>query len=235
MLKRYKIKHIFLLIILLFSFSSCDFTTAEQNFMKANEYADNKNYKRAIIELNKAISKKRNYRRALFNRALYKNEINDLSGAFKDYKEIIGFTNCTECGYQIAVILNKNKQYESAIEVLNSTLKTKGVVEHDAIFNPNIQFFNDDSDSDYNVNEENIYFERGLSHLKSKHYKKAISDFNKTNEFEYYKNEGYYNIGEAFLGLKDTIRACENYQKSAELKNKEAMIRINEFCNESIN
>ncbi len=52
--------------------------------------------------------------------------------------------------------------------------------------------------------------------------------------FIFYKNQGYYNIGEAYLGLKDTIKACENYKQSEKLKNKDAKKRMLEICNEDI-
>ncbi len=156
----------FLISILLIS---CDFTTAGQNFKISNKYTERKEFIRAITELDKAIKK---YRRALFNRAIYKTEIKDISGAIENYKNILSFTNCTECGYRLAIIFNNDKQYKRAIGLLNATLKTKGIVKHDNIFNPNLQFFNDDSD--YNISEEDVYFERGLAYLKAKQFKRQL-------------------------------------------------------------
>ncbi|MFY7669457.1 tetratricopeptide repeat protein [Tenacibaculum sp. MEBiC06402] len=205
-------------------------TTAEQNFKNANIYAHKGQYAKAIKELDKAIKKKKRFRRALFNRAVFKTNIKDFNGAIEDYKAITGFTNCTECFYEVAVILNNEQRYEKAIEVLNSALKTKGIVKHSDIFKPNIQFLTNDSDSDYNVNEENIYFERGFSYLKSKKFEKAINDFKKTNDFDFYKNEGYYYIGEAFLGLKDYSNACINFNKSAKLGLEKAEEMLEKHC-----
>ena len=230
MQKNMKINPKYWLILIFFSLINCDFTTAEQNFKDANIYAESEEYTKAIKELDKAIKKKKKFRRALFNRAIFKTNIKDISGAIEDYKNIVSFTNCTECIYEVAIILNNDKQYEKAIEILSNALKTKGTVKHTEIFKPNYEFLKNDSDSDYNINEENIYFERGISYLKAKQFKNAINDFKKTIEFDFYKNEGYYYIGEAYLGLKDYSNACENFRKSAKSGVKKAEIKLKEHC-----
>jgi len=166
-------------VLICFLFISCDFTSSLQNCKDANIYADRGEYKKAIKELNKAINKKENNRRALFNRALFKTHINDTEGAIEDYKNILNFTNCTLCTFELANISFNQKKYNEAIDYLNSALQTKGVVKNDNIFIPNNQLFSDDNDSDYNVKEQEIYFTRGFSYLKNKQFVNAIKDFKK--------------------------------------------------------
>jgi len=218
-------------VLICFLFISCDFTSSLQNCKDANIYADRGEYKKAIKELNKAINKKENNRRALFNRALFKTHINDTEGAIEDYKNILNFTNCTLCTFELANISFNQKKYNEAIDYLNSALQTKGVVKNDNIFIPNNQLFSDDNDSDYNVKEQEIYFTRGFSYLKNKQFVNAIKDFKKTNEFNFYKHQGYYYIAQAYLGLKDSLNACENYKKSKELGYIEDKEMLNKYCN----
>jgi tetratricopeptide (TPR) repeat protein len=80
---------IYYLILICLLFINCDLTTAEQNFNDANIYADKQEYTKAIKELDKAIKKKKKFRRALFNRAIFKTNIKDFNGAIEDYKLLL--------------------------------------------------------------------------------------------------------------------------------------------------
>ena len=68
---------------------SCDLTTPEEYTAEARTLYQNKNYKKAIILLNKAIEKDEKYIDAYIDRAANKSAINDYNGAINDLRKVL--------------------------------------------------------------------------------------------------------------------------------------------------
>ena len=227
-----------IIILLSISLNSCDFTTAEDYNNQAVELSQKGKYNEAIILLDKAIKKKNNFRPALLNRASYKESIGDLSGAIKDFEMVIEFdSDNTLALCELAYNWSSLKNHKKAIIYYNKALKTEGAVftslssdgEKFAI-NSNIEFKSFDDNADYNILDCIIYYNRGIEYFELKEYNNAISDFKKSLKVNNMVSNSYYYLGEAYLGLNDSLESCENFSKSAQLGDIQARKMLEKNC-----
>lgn len=231
-------KTLFYIFILLVLLSFYDYTSAEEYYNEAFEYEETGNFKKAIESLDKAIDKKAKFRPALLNRGYYKTKIGDIKGGIDDYLKLLKFDpDNTFALCNIANNYSMLEKHEDAILFYSKALQTEGALKSWAssnggpiAFNSNFDLKNFDSDTDYNVFDCEIYFERGMEYLMTKQYDNAISDFEKSLKADNAKRDCYFLLGKAFIEKKDSLNACKNFRLSAKLGDKEAREMLKEHC-----
>ena len=62
-----------------------------------------------------------------------------------------------------------------------------------------------------------IFFNRAIAKRELKAYPDAIADLSKTIELNSLDFKAYQERGENWLSLKDTLKACEDFQKAVKL------------------
>ena len=229
-----------LIYILIFSviLSSCDFTSAEEYYSQAFKHEESGDLKKAIELLDKAIDKKNKFRPALLNRGYYKTELGNLNGGIEDYQKLLKFDpNNTSALFNIGNNFSELDEHEKAIVYYSKALKTEGALKSLAssdggalAINLNFDLKRFDSDTDYNVLDCEIYFERGLEYLELEQFDNAISDIDKSLKADNAKRDCYFLLGKAYVGKKDSINACDNFIKSAKLGDKEAREMLKQHC-----
>lgn len=229
-----------LIYILIFGviLNSCDFTSADEYYNQAFEYEEKGDYKKAIELLDKSIEKESDFRPALLNRGYYKTELGNLDGGIVDYKKILEFdSDNTLALYNIGINYQELEKQKKAIEYFTKALNTKGALISFPNKNggtlglrTNLDFDKLDNDNDFEVHKCEIQYSRGINYLFLKEYDKAIADFENAISANYSKKESYFLIGDAYLLKSDTIKACENYIKSAKLGDLYARNKLKIHC-----
>lgn len=231
------VKKIFF-ILLIFAISSCDFTPAEEYYNRAISLEKQERWEEAIINLDKAIKKRPEYRPALLNRGNNKTALGDLKGGIEDYKKLLEFDpDNTFALVNIGNNLSLLKKHDKAIIYYSEALETEGAIRsftdsNGGIFGiqKNLDFNRFDSDMDYNMHDSEIYFYRGIEYLELEKFDNAISDINKSLKANFAKRDCYFLLGEAYLGKKDSITSCQYFIKSARLGDKEAREMLKKHC-----
>jgi tetratricopeptide (TPR) repeat protein len=72
---------------------------------------------------------------------------------------------------------------------------------------------------------------RGICHLESKQYEKALADFNEALASKKDFAEAYFNRANTYTKLLDMKKACEDIKQSAKLGYEPAKAHINNLCN----
>ncbi|QNK78330.1 hypothetical protein H7F37_04385 [Winogradskyella sp. PAMC22761] len=229
-----------LIYILIFSviMSSCDFTSADEYYSQAFKYEESGDLKKAIELLDKAIDKREKFRPALLNRGYYKTELGNLNGGIEDYLKLLKFDpDNTSALFNIGNNFSELDEHEKAIVYYSKALKTEGALKSWAssdgealAINLNFDLKRFDSDTDYNVLDCEIYFERGLEYLELEQFDNAISDIDKSLKADNAKRDCYFLLGKAYVGKKDSINACDNFIKLAKLGDKEAREMLKKHC-----
>ncbi|WP_299207961.1 tetratricopeptide repeat protein [uncultured Dokdonia sp.] len=231
-------KQIILLFLLLFVFSSCDFTPAGEYYNKALELRKEKKIEEAIANLDKAIAKEPKFRPALLNRGVYKSIVEDYQGSITDYKKLLAFDgDNTMALYNIGNSYSALKEHNKAITYYTKALKTEGALKSFPssnggviAFQMNFDLKSFDSDMNYNVYDSEIYFDRGVEFLEIEKFDKAISDINKSLKANYAVKDSYFYLGKAYIGKKDSLLACQNFIESARLGDQKAREMLKQHC-----
>ncbi|MBC8756244.1 hypothetical protein H2O64_16330 [Kordia sp. YSTF-M3] len=229
------IHKILIAISLLITATSCDVTSAEDYYDDATELSANFKWEEAILLLDKAIEKKPTFRLALiqrgFGKALW---LEDYEGGIEDFKKVLTIDpDNTLALYYIGLTYDDQQQYVKGIEYLSKALLTEGVQKTISI-EENLKLDGDyDKESLFTVDVSNIYYERGLAYVRTEKYDKAIVDLRKVVTAGAYLRDSYFLLGEAYLGKKDTINACQNFSESAKLGDEEASKMLTKYCNKT--
>lgn len=227
-----------IVFFVLFSFNSCDFTTASEYYNRAIDLEKQENYEEAITNLNKAIIKEPKFRPALLNRGNCKSEIGYFNAAIDDFKLLLAFDpDNTFALFNTGINYSNLKEYDKAIDYYSKALNTKGALIAlptsngtylDMITNSEFKTF--DSDMTYYMYDCLIYFERGMEYLAIEEYDKSIYDINKSLRANNAEKDCYFLLGKAYLGKKDSINACQNFIESAKLGDQEAREMLKKYC-----
>ncbi|WP_170284022.1 tetratricopeptide repeat protein [Flagellimonas olearia] len=228
-----------ILSLLLFS---CDLTSSGEYFNRARDFEIEGKYEKANALLDKAIAKNPKFRPALLNRAVNKSILEDYEGAIEDYKALLEFDPDNALALlNLGNNYKRIKNYEDAISSYNKALSTEWVIKSVPVG----ELINDietslkleldqhpsfDKDSEYEVNELDVIYERGIAYVLNEQFSHGINDMEKLLEHEYYIADCHYWIGNAHVGLKDSTNACQSFIKSAKLGLKIAREKIKEHC-----
>ena len=228
-------RHIILILSILL-FLSCDFTPSGEYFNRARDLEIEGKYKEANALLDKAIDKKPRFRPALLNRAVNKSILEDYDGAIRDYQKLLEFDPDNALALlNIGNNFKRTKDYGKSISAYNKALKTKwvikpeslGLLEEDIKISFQYEF---DQDSEYQVSETEILYERGIAFVLNDQFAEGIKDMEQILSRDYYIGDCHYWLGNAYVGLKDSTNACQNFIKSAKLGLKDAREKIKEHC-----
>lgn len=224
-------------ILFLLLLVSCDLTPAGEYFNRARDLEIEGNYKKANVLLNKAIAKNPKFRPALLNRAVNKSILKDYQGAIDDYHKLLEFDPDNALALlNLGNNFKRLENYDKAISSYNKALQTNWVVKPEPLNNLlkqdiEISFQKKfDQDSDYEISELEVTYERGIAYILNHQFENGINDLKKVLNDESYTANCYYWIGNAFIGLKDSTNACHNYIESAKLGFKGARDKIKNHC-----
>ncbi|MEL6811951.1 MAG: tetratricopeptide repeat protein, partial [Bacteroidota bacterium] len=161
--------------------------------------------------------------------------LDDWEGSTNDYLEIIkNDPQNTEVLANIADNYDYLKDYDKSIQYYTLALASDRVVKTDTSQRIRLSLgalMNDpDPDTDYEMEEIDLYFNRGVTHLKYEKWDEAVVDFNKTLELGAYPESSYLALGEAYLGKKDSINTCRVLIEAAKLGSNEARELLKENC-----
>ncbi|MEX0314470.1 MAG: tetratricopeptide repeat protein [Allomuricauda sp.] len=231
---RINLQHILLLFFLLLF--SCDLTSSGEYFNQARDLEIEGKYKEANALLNKAIEKNPKFRAALLNRAVNKSVLGDYVGAIQDYQKLLEFDSDNALALlNMGNNFKRTGDYGLAISAYDEALKTEWVTkEHEGdilALDVKISLQHEfDQDSEYEVTELEVIYERGIAYILNEQFIDGIRDMEKLVRDNYYSGDCYYWIGNAHVGLKDSTDACQNFIKSAKLGLKDAREKIKEHC-----
>jgi len=222
-----------LLIVSLLIVLGCDSTTPEEYFDSAYAHIENEEYSLAIIELDKALEKRPDFRPALIQRGYCKLQLADEFSAIDDFMTLLKYDpDNTLALYNLGACYYNLNQFNEAISYYSLALKTDGA--RDPKNNEPVMVFADDLDNEENyfIETDDIRFDRGTALVRSASYGDAINDLEYVIQQEDYPVETHYWLANAYLGTQDTISACDNYRISAEYGIAESMEYMEILCGE---
>ncbi|WP_299150032.1 hypothetical protein [uncultured Dokdonia sp.] len=228
-----------LIIVTMASISiCCNFLPPEAYYEESFQYAENEDYKNAIISLDKAIELKPNFRPALYNRAYYKTLVNDTIGAIEDYKLILNFDpDNTAAYFYVGLNFETLGKHQYAVNYYNESLKTIGARKthidkngNGLVINTNWRSKVYDNDASYNIDDIDIIYHKSISNLHLQNYDAVINDLSNVVKLNDYKEDAYLLLGKAYLGKMDTINSCLNLARSIRLGNQESRLLYRENC-----
>jgi|SRR6218665_839013 len=217
-----------LLILSFFAVTSCDMKTSEDYHLEANKCEQQENYKEAIKLLDKAIEKDPTNIKALLDRAVDKSILKHYNGAISDYSRVLTIDpkNCL-------ALLNRGKnknrlhKYKEAVEDYNKVIDLKG--GENLVINKVENSFVDNG-FEFDVEIEEVKFERGIANYNSNNLKAAFEDFNFSIQQNYSLSDCYYWRGLIYISYKMTNEGCSDFRKSSELGDPDAPSLLEEYC-----
>lgn len=217
-----------ILFFLLFAVTSCDMKSSEDYHHEANKFEQQENYKEAIKLLNKAIEKDPANIKALLDRAVDKSMLKQYNGAIADYTKVLTI-DPKNCLAMLNRGKNKNRLhiYKEAIEDYNNVLQLKGG-ENLVITKVENSFV--DNGFEFDVEIEEVKFERGIAYYNSNKFKAAFEDFDFCIQRNYLLADCYYWRGLIYMAFKMKNEGCSDFRKSAELGDPDAPALLEEYC-----
>jgi tetratricopeptide (TPR) repeat protein len=217
------------ILILLTSLIACDFKSAEEYFADAAKLSEQEKYKEAIALLDKAIEKDNKFVGAYINRGADKSSLGDYKAAIEDYNKVLLIDpKNTLALYNIGNNYKRLKDYITAIEFYNKAFDTKGGQKIYLDLTPND--FVDQSEND--VPGYQIHYERAIAYYRIDSLENAYADFKVSLNKNYMTADCFYWIGLIYISRGQKDKACENFNKSKELGDKDAEIEIDKYCKE---
>ncbi len=165
-----------------------------------------KDYNCVVKDLTEAIARKPNVSKLYNNRGLAKSYLKDMAGAIADYNKSI------ELDSQYVDAFNNRINAEESLNDFNSALKDVNfLIKNDA---KNAKLFNS----------------RGILYGKTQDYSSALADFNQAINLDSKMAEAYSNKGMALLNLGKTAEACNSWQTSLNMGNRNVNELLNQYC-----
>ncbi|WP_420570851.1 tetratricopeptide repeat protein [Kordia sp.] len=222
-------------VLLVFTFSSCGFTTEEEYYNRAMNHEEKLDYINAIVMLDKAIARNPDYKDALIFRGYCKSQIGKLREGTNDYQKALKLEpNNTLTLFNLAGNYNETKDYEKSIEYYNKALRSKYLKKCDATTEGKlleiISPFGNSEETGYEVKICELQYWRGLSYYENKEYDAAIRDLKKSIKGNFDNYGAYYYLGDIYLKKEELQKACQNFSLAADLGNIEAAKKVAEIC-----
>ena len=221
-------KRLLYIIFSIVTLSGCNIKSSEDYHKEANQLEKEHKYKDAIILLDKAIEKSPSNIKALLDRAVDKSIIEDYNGAIEDYSKVIEL----DANNGLAFLnrgKNKNrlKNYKGAISDFDKAITTKGG-EHFYINKVESSFI--ETGFEFDVDMEEIRYERGIARYNIDSLKLAFEDFNFCIQKNFELTSSYYWRGIIYLLYNKNDNGCEDLIKSMELGFSDAKDLVEKNC-----
>lgn len=209
--------------------TGCDSKSANFYFSKAEKLSEQGKYEEAIVLLNKAIEKDKNYLGAYINLGADKSALEDFIGAIESYNKVLEIdSKNTLALFNIGNNHKRLNDFETAVSYYNKALDTKGgqTFYIDMIPNDFVDF------STFDVPGHEIHFERGIAYYNIDSLQLAFNDFNASINKNYMTAECYFWLGFIYISSGQKQLGCECLKKSSQLGDKDADVELRRFCNE---
>lgn len=216
-----------------FAFIGCDFTPYEDYYNQAIDAQRKGDFKEALYYINKSIKQNPNITDSYFLRAECFIEFDDWETALLDYQKIVKLDpQNTMALYALATSNGRIEKYEKAISYFNEAYNSLGAIETGTKIGASLYLANDFNH--YNGKDQmfkvEIQFTRGQTYLMNHQYDSAIADFTQLIALEHFEKFSHYNLGNAYLGKKDSINACSHFIESAKLGYDKAKEKLKDHC-----
>ncbi|MFC2129876.1 tetratricopeptide repeat protein [Bacteroidota bacterium] len=164
------------------------------------------NYQQALSDFNKAIKLDPKIEDGYYNRAVIRNILGDTKGALEDYNMVIkqnpnDYMALNERG----LARMSEKKFDNAIDDFIIAIQIK---------------------PDYPIS----YYNLGNAYLNLKEFSEAIKNFDSAIQINPDFNEAYLYRGIAKYRSNNFKAGCEDWQKAAELGNKQAVQMFDNYC-----
>jgi len=241
-------KHLIIIVSILFSLNSSVFSQADVKAMVdlANDLVKLNRYDEAMEKFNEALDYLPSYAPGINGKA----NLLILQGEYKDAYKLVDDgiqKNSDFAPYYLTrgIILINNKRYDKAIEDLNRALdltqgKNDKILENKIYVNRGAAYQKlteyDAALSDYSkaislsTKNPNVYMYRGFLYYQTQDYNEALKDFNLVIEIDPENPIAYYNRGMIYLKLDNETDACRDFHKSCELGNTNACKMVVSRC-----
>jgi len=221
-----KLHTICLLIFLILT--SCDFKSSADYNAEAEKLEMEGKFHEAIHLLNKAIEKDPKNIYALINRGVDKSILEDFKGAIEDYTKVLEIdSNNTIAFLNRGKNKKRIKDYSGAIEDFNKAIATKG---GENLYITWTQNYFDNTSYEFDVDMEEIRFERGIARYFIDSSKSAFNDFHFCIENGFELSSSYYWRGLIYLAYDMKTEGCNDLEKSHELGDPNAKEIIDKYC-----
>jgi len=196
---------------------------------KATYLYKQKQHKHAILKLNELIKINPNFVAAYLYRGNNKSELNQFNSALTDFKKVVQLDSLNMLAlFEIANNYSNLLDYNSAILYYNKSeslhkntpkLSYSGLMKRSFLKETNMYF----------VEENDIFFNRGLSYFALKEYLLAFKDFSSISN-EGVDADSKYMLGLTLLKLKKTKESCKELDSAILLGSKKAIILKQKNC-----
>lgn len=195
---------IILILLSLLLVTSCEIQNNEMLIDEANKLAEDGEYLRAIKLLDKVLDKDPNDQFSLFDRAFNKSLLSLRDEAFADYTELLKQDSSNTLAYYNRGILKSEMQdFKEAILDFERAIKTKGGERFFITYDPKVF----PKKAAFNVEMEEILFERAYAFYNIDSLEKAYGDI----DYCIRKN---YNLGDSYY-LRGLIHKCYSMEEEA--------------------
>jgi tetratricopeptide (TPR) repeat protein len=208
------------LLLLIIFFTACK--SAEDYVREGNNEAKAGNFKEAIEKFEYAIQKNSKIKSAYAQEGYCYEDLKEYDHAIKSYQKLLLFyPGNTIALFSIGTCKDNQQKFPEAIEWYNKALKSKGFDVSDSANVQTILNFNKDgilSESDqvvFDVNSNEIFYNRGLAYYSSGQVKKAYLDFKDCIQNGYFVGSSYYMVGLCWLHVGKKDRACDAFGKGS--------------------
>ncbi len=200
--------------------------------IRGNAYDDLKESQKAIADYNKAIELKSDYALAYYNRGNAYDDLREYQKAIADYSKAIELNSDYATAYNNRGIVYKNlKDYQKAIADYTKAIELKpdyasAYYNRGNAYDDLREYQKAIADYTKSIRLKNIelwvpYNGRGNVYEELKDYQKAIADYNKAITLKSDYANAYYNRAIVYKIQGETETAINDYQKAAELYQKE--------------
>jgi tetratricopeptide (TPR) repeat protein len=196
--------------------------SADDYLQEGNTEARQGNYNMALEKFKKAIEKNSKFKIAYIKEGYCYEDMTQYNAAIKSYQALLVFDpKNTTALFQIGKCNEELQKFAEAIIWYNKALDSKGYGSSDSahmqvIMNWNKEGFLGETDqAKFDVNSNEIFFNRGYAFYASGQLKKAYVDFKECIDEGYFVGSSYYMLGVCWLRSGKKDRACEAFSKGS--------------------
>jgi tetratricopeptide (TPR) repeat protein len=208
---------------------------------RGNIRVEQKNYKGAMEDYNKAIELK--YYDAYLNRGILRNRLRDYGNAVEDYDKAalhskfhkaIAFCNRGNAKLSLGNFKGAESDFANAIRLdpkYINAYSNRGLVRYTKL--SDIQGAIEDFDMAIKLDptDSQVYYNRGNAKLRAGKIPGALSDYDRALKLDPEFAAAYFNQGIALVQAKDSKGACSSWKKASDLGIKAASDIFAKYCN----